>query len=149
MSYWDTSALVKLFVQEKDSPAFHVHAAGMPERLITAELTRLELWSALRRKEAEDTLLIDVARQLLSDFDLGCARSEWKLVPDSTDVRAEFERIVERCCSQTPPVFIRTLDSLHIASACAVGETEIVATDRRLREAATLLGFQLFPPRLP
>lgn len=149
MSYWDTSALVKLFVQENDTPAFAAHAAGMPQRLITAELTRLELWPALRRKEAEGAFVAGDARRLLSDFDKGCARSEWKLVPDSADVRAEFERVVEQCCSQTPPIFIRTLDALHIASARAVGETEIVATDKRLRDAARLLGFQLFPTPTP
>ena len=45
----------------------------------------------------------------------------------------------------TPPILLRTLDALHLASARVAGETEIVATDKRLREAAKLLGFALFP----
>ena len=149
MSYWDTSAVVKLFAREADSAAFKSLVTREPQRLVTAELTRLELWSTLRRKEAEGFLNGGEAGVLLSDFDSGCAKSEWKLVPNSADVRGEFERIVEMCCSQTPPIFIRTLDALHIASALVVGETEIVATDRRLRDAATLLGFQLFPTPTP
>ena len=149
MSYWDTSALVKLFAKESDSPSFHTHAAVMVQRLITAEFARLELWAALRRKETEGALLTGEARKLLSEFDLSCEQGEWKPVPDSSAVRAEFERVVEQCCSHLPPVFIGTLDALHIASALAVGETEIVATDKRLREAALQIGFQLFPAPTP
>ena len=73
----------------------------------------------------------------------------WNLVPDSVVVLSEFEQVVERCCANTPPIFIRTLDALHIASARAVGETEIVAADKRMRAAAVLLGFQLFPTPTP
>ena len=149
MSYWDTSALVKLFAKESDSLSFHSHAAGIPQRLITAEFARMELWATLRRKEAEGALVFGEARKLLSEFDVSCEQGKWKLVPDSRAVHAEFERVIEQCCSHTPPVFIRTLDAWHIAAARVVGESEIVAPDKRLREAATLLGFQLFPTPTP
>jgi len=42
-------------------------------------------------------------------------------------------------------VRLRTLDVLHLASARVAGETELVATDQRMRDAARLLGFSLFP----
>ena len=109
----------------------------------------MEMWTALRRKESEGLLSPGEARMSLAKFDSGAARGCWRFVILTDAVRANFERVVEQCCSRTPPVFIRTLDALHIASASAVAETEIVATDRRLRAAATLLGFQLFPPILP
>jgi hypothetical protein len=35
---------------------------------------------------------------------------------------------------------------LHLAAASWCGETEVVATDKRLRDAAQLLGFAVFPP---
>ena len=44
-----------------------------------------------------------------------------------------------------PPLFIRTLDAMHHATAIIAGETELVTTDKRLREAASLLGLTLFP----
>lgn len=47
--------------------------------------------------------------------------------------------------AQTPPLPLRTLDAIHLASARVSGEMEIVATDKRLRDAAKLLGFSLFP----
>ena len=37
------------------------------------------------------------------------------------------------------------LDALHLATALLYGETEIVATDKRMREAAILLKLTLFP----
>lgn len=50
-----------------------------------------------------------------------------------------------QCYQQTPPIPLRTLDALHLATARVAGETEIVATDKRMRDAAKLLGFTLFP----
>jgi len=40
---------------------------------------------------------------------------------------------------------IRTFDALHLASCRAEGQSEFVATDKRLRDAARLIGFSLFP----
>ena len=45
----------------------------------------------------------------------------------------------------TSALFIRTFDAIHLASARVAGETEIVATDKRLRDAAGLIGFTIFP----
>ena len=39
----------------------------------------------------------------------------------------------------------RCAPALHLASARVSGETEIVATDKRLRDAAKLLGFAICP----
>ena len=149
MSYWDSSALVKLFADENDSAVFHARARVVADMLVTSELTRLELWSALRRKEIEGEIAHGGAAARLANFDLGAARACWRFVILTDAVRAEFERIIEKCCSQRPPIFIRTLDALHIAAARVSGETEIVATDKRMRDAATLLGFQLFPTPTP
>lgn len=59
---------------------------------------------------------------------------------------AEFDRIMAACYRRNPALPVRTLDALHLASARVAHETEVVATDRRLREAASFLGFTLFPP---
>ena len=149
MSYWDTSALVKLFVAESDSPVFRQHASGNAGRWVTADWTRLELWSALRRKEAEGFLQNAEAGSLFADFDAGVEHGDWKVVAVSPRTHAEFERVVEFCLSRLPPLFIRTLDALHLAAASEAGEAEIVSSDKRLREAALLLGFTLFPPPPP
>jgi uncharacterized protein with PIN domain len=55
MSYWDTSALAKLYVNEPDSSVFELHAASAT-RLTVSETGRLELRTVLRRREGEGSL---------------------------------------------------------------------------------------------
>ncbi|MBI4326103.1 MAG: PIN domain-containing protein [Chloroflexi bacterium] len=70
---------------------------------------------------------------------------ELRLVELGADVEREYGQVLGACYPQTPPIPLRTLDALHLASARVAGETELVATDKRMREAAKLLGFSLFP----
>ena len=49
------------------------------------------------------------------------------------------------CCRHTPPLPVRTLDALHLASARTDHQTELVATDKRMRDAANQLGLSVFP----
>ena len=149
MSYWDTACLVKLYVPEPDSPLFAGHAAALVTRPATGGFARLELWTALRRKEAEASLAPGEAKQVLGVFDQNVADSLVRHIPLHPRITAEFERVVETCLGRTPPLFIRTLDALHLASAITAGETELVTTDKRLREAALLLGLVIFPPPAP
>ena len=52
MHYWDTSALVKLDVNESDSPTFAAHL-GATGQATTSVLARWEMFGVLARKEAE------------------------------------------------------------------------------------------------
>jgi hypothetical protein len=52
---------------------------------------------------------------------------------------------MNRCHSQTPPVFVRTNYALHIASALVAGETEFITADGRQRVAAKLMGLVVLP----
>jgi hypothetical protein len=78
---------------------------------------------------------------LLKNGDAGL----WRWVGLSPVVETEFGQVLDRCFQENPPLLIRTLDAMHLACARVAGETEIVATDRRLRAVAALLGFTLFP----
>ena len=147
MSYWDTACLVKLYAPEADSLLFRQHAATMVHRLFTGEFARLELWTTLRRKEAEGILAAGEAKKLLVAFDKHISVGVVRVVPLGERMKAEFERVVDICLDQKPPLLIRTLDALHLAAAKESGETEIVTTDKRIREATALLGFALFPPK--
>jgi hypothetical protein len=53
--------------------------------------------------------------------------------------------IMARGCRHTPPIPIRTFHAIHLVTARVAGATEVVATDKRMREAAKLLGFALVP----
>lgn len=144
MSYWDTSCLVKLYTPERDSTTFVQHLAAHPQ-CVTADLAELEFWSTVRRKEAEGLLNPGEARLIDAGFKADIKAAVVNVVPVDATVRAEFEQVMEQCLAQTPPIFIRTNDALHLAAARCAGESEVVATDKRLREAALFLGFTLFP----
>jgi len=53
--------------------------------------------------------------------------------------------VLATCHRHAPPISLRTLDALDLASARVAGQTELVATDKRMRDAAKLLGFSVFP----
>ena len=146
MSYWDTSGLVKLYAPEPDSAQFELHALNSAAKPTVAAVTRLEMWVALRRKEADGFMSSGHARLHLARFDEDVKRGEVRVVDFDDAVSEEFEKLTEECFSQAPPLLVRTLDMLHLATARIATAGEFVTTDKRLREAATVMGFTLFPP---
>ena len=144
MSYWDTSALLKLYVAEPDSGVFLAFAAGTP-KLATAFIGKHEARAAFRRREAEQVLSPGGGeacyQKLIHDITLG----RLELVPESTPLEDEFGRILAKCLSQSPPILVRTNDALHLAAAKVAGETEFLSTDGRQRATATFLGFTVLP----
>ena len=145
MSYWDTSCLVKLYTPEAESLTLRSHVLG-GATVVTSDISRLELWATLRRKEADGVLAAGEARTIQRAFDADVIAGDLSVISTSASVRGQFEAIVERFYSRSPPIYIRTLDAWHLAAAQSAGETEIVATDKRLREAAQVLGLTVFPP---
>lgn len=139
MSYWDTSALVKLSVAEVDSPQFQ-QLAGSAARIVTGTIARLEARTVFRRREAEGALPAGEAAVLFADMERDIANGRVVIQPADADVEREFANVLESCFSQSPPVFVRTNDALHIASAIVAHETEFVTTDIRQRAAAKLMG---------
>ena len=82
---------------------------------------------------------------LTADLDRDIATGRVIIRATDADVDREFTNVLEKCYSQTPPVFVRTNDALHIASAIVAGETELVTTDLRQRAAAQLMGLTVQP----
>ena len=60
-------------------------------------------------------------------------------------MRDTFEEVINFCYAQTPPIFVRTADAIHIATALAAGETEFVTADARQKKAAEVCGLTVFP----
>jgi uncharacterized protein len=144
MSYWDTSALSKLYLPETDSAGFIQKAANDPV-IVTARLAACEMRRVAFRKEIGGFIQAGTAESVLTQLNQDVAAGLIRVVEMDGRVEAAFEVIMATCYRHTPPVPIRTLDALHLASSRADGQTELVATDNRLRDAAKLLGFSLFP----
>jgi uncharacterized protein len=144
MSYWDTSCLVKLYTPEPDSPVLRNHLAG-PGRCVTSDVTPLEFWATVRRKESEGILAPGEARRVQAAFESDIELGLVTIMVSNDPLKSQFRSVIEQCYSQSPSVFVRTNDALHLAAAREAGESEVVATDKRLREAALALGFAVFP----
>lgn len=144
MSYWDTSAIVKLYLTEADSPQYLARASESSE-IVTAFIGKHEVRAAFLRRESEGVLAAGGAnscfQKLLQDIRTGRVR----IIPESPDLDREFGGVLEQCLSQIPPVFVRTNDALHLAAAKISGETEFVTADVRQAAAATLIGLTLNP----
>ena len=144
MSYWDTSSLVKLSIAEADSLQFQ-RLAGSAARVVTANIARLEARTVFRRREAEGALPAGEAAVLSADMDRDVAHGRVVIQAADLDVERQFTKVLEKCFSQTPPLFIRTNDALHIASAIVAGEAEFVTSDLRQRTAVQLMGLTVHP----
>jgi predicted nucleic acid-binding protein len=145
MAYWDTSCLVKLYATEPDSARFAtLVTAG--EAIVISEITRFELWTTLRRKEPARDITSGGARRRLIAYDLNVAGGLVRVQPLDHRVTARFEVLIERCFTRTPPVQLRTLDAIHLATAEDSGESLVVTTDQRMRQAALAMGLRVFPP---
>lgn len=144
MSYWDTSALVKLYLREPDSAQFEALASAA-NRVVTCGFARHEARTVFRRRESERAIAPGEADTLYQLLIGDIASGNIVSIPESAGVEATLALVLETCLTQSPPVFIRTLDAWHLASARVAGETEFVTADLRQRVAARVMGFGLRP----
>lgn len=125
--YTDSSALVKLIVDEPESAALERHLEGEPllaaSRVALVEVVRA---TALANPAPE---VRAAAERLLSSCML-------------VDVTDELLRGAAALASAN----VRTLDAVHLASALRVGPDELIAYDRRLLEAAAQQGLAVSSP---
>jgi uncharacterized protein with PIN domain len=89
MSYWDSSALVKLYVQELDSAEFRALAVKA-SRVATGSLTRHEVRTVFRRREAEGVLPSGEAAALYAELNADIAAADIVIQPETADMEREF-----------------------------------------------------------
>jgi uncharacterized protein with PIN domain len=86
MSYWDSSALVKLYVQESDSTEFRKLAVNA-SCVATGSLTRHEMRTVFRRREAEGVLPNGEAAALYDELTADIAAAHIVIQSETADVR--------------------------------------------------------------
>jgi len=144
MSYWDTSALVKLYAKEHDSLNFERLAAQFSE-IVTSRLALFELRRILFRKEIEGSLKRGASQISFQRFLLDVKTGMVQLAGLGLEIELPFDAVLTRCFTHEPPIFIHTADAIHLATALAAKAREMVCTDARLRAASTLIGLSVFP----
>ncbi len=145
MSFWDTSALVKLYVRERDSDRFLELARKSEPRATISQLSIHEMCSVFHRKEFARAIPSGAAELAYRQFQHDVEEAVLEVIPYGRDVAPEFERIVRVCYRASPVVPIRALDGLLLASALLAQTPDLVSADLRMRAAGALLGLRILP----
>lgn len=126
--YIDTSAFLKLVLDESSSAAFRAWSQDREGRLLGSDLVRVEGLRAARRHSS--VVLAEVRERL-------GALALMRLTPGVCAVASELE-----------PGILRSLDALHLATALTLGDSleAVVTYDDRLTAAAGLLGLPVAAP---
>jgi predicted nucleic acid-binding protein len=139
--FWDTSALLPLFIAERESRSAVRRLREDPE-VVVWTLARLELLAALARRGRDEP---SASRQLrLVRRHFLDAWERWSEVTAADIVRRHAERIVGNHSLRAP-------DALHIGAALVAAEhepssLEFVTFDRRQAAAAEREGFRVLGP---
>jgi predicted nucleic acid-binding protein len=127
--YLDSSALLKLLFEERESAALDewISArAGTP--VVSSELAKVEVIRACRRLS---TAVLPEAAALLAELDL---------IPLAGGLLDAAAAVGETS--------LRSLDAIHLASALSIREdlSAFIAYDLRLAEGASAVGLKTFRP---
>jgi len=125
--YLDSSALVKLVVLEPESRALRRYLRRERER-VSCALARTEVLRAVRPVSAA---ALERARRVLRGIHL-----------------IRLDDALLDAAGMTDPAVVRSLDAIHLAAAQLVAPSlsALVTYDRRMAEAAALLGFTVEAP---
>jgi predicted nucleic acid-binding protein len=129
--YLDASAIVKLIVEETETPALMSYLEVHREAT-SSVLTEVEVERALRRAVAVPATLVARGHAVLARIPM-----------------VTLDAQVLRLAAQIGPPSLRTLDALHLATAMSLGLdlTALVSYDQRLLDAAAAHGVRVAAPR--
>lgn len=128
MSLWylDTSAALKLIVEEAESDALARHIDAEGPELVSCWLLETELRRVAQRVDA-------LTQRHISELLQGVGLYE---VPPS----------LFREAGLLPGPQLRSLDALHLVAAIRIGVDGVVTYDARLAESAQILGLDVLAP---
>lgn len=127
--YVDTSALVKLVVEEPETAALRAWMQTSGRDAVVGDPARTELMRAVRRAAPDRALL---ARRVLESVTL-----------------IEMTSVICDEAGRLGPADLRSLDALHLAVALDLGDDleGLVTYDARLAEGAAVNGVPVISPR--
>lgn len=126
--YLDSSALVKLAVEEPETAALRRHRRHRGPR-VSCAIGWVEVVRAVRRHRSGTAA---TARAVLAEIDL-----------------VAVDDALLNAAAELPPPDLRSLDAIHLAAALSLGRglAELVTYDSRMAAAAASLGLPVASPR--
>jgi uncharacterized protein len=143
MIYWDTSAILKLYIPENDSDYFLRLITTTEGQFVTSAVASMELLCAFERKERDGDIKSGGARAAFEQFLYDTRQGRIIEIPYGRDVVYEARKLMG--VISKPQILVRSLDMIHLASAVAIKAEAIAATDVRLRQIASLAKLRLLP----
>ena len=141
-AYWDTSCVLALYAPEEISSQAAELATLEKGQIHSSAILEFEMTFAVHAKEARGEIPSGGSAKVLSQFQTDLQRGRFLLVPLGIDIKACTRDIAARTLQAEPPVFLRTLDGIHIATALELGSSELITADRKMADAATRLGIK-------
>ena len=127
-TYFDTSALVAIYVTEAFSAAARREAA-LAGRIPFTPLHDLELGNALRLLNGRRLISAEELEQLLAH--VAEDREAERLADTPVDLHGVFDQARALSHRHAARLLCRTLDILHVSSAVALGSSRFVSADDR------------------
>ena len=140
--YWDTSCVLALYVPEKISHQAAEVASLEKGPIHSSSILEFEMTFAVHAKEARGEIPRGSSGIVLSKFLTDLQQGRFLLVPLGIDIKARAREMAARTIQAEPPVFLRTLDGIHIATALELGSPELITADQRMADAASLIGIK-------
>lgn len=143
MIYLDSCALVKLIIDEKETPALKRFLDGRRSEMVSCQLALTEVIRVVRRS------CQDAQRRLTVDSEILATRLELaSALLDRIDLVVVDRGIFIAAASFKDDPFVGSLDAIHLASAQTIGPalTAFVTYDRMLSRAAAGAGLPLEQP---
>jgi uncharacterized protein len=132
--FLDTSSLIKLYHEEKDSEQLKsLILESAVSSVFLSDLTRIEFLSALWKKQRQGELTIEIVRQtsLLFEGDT----SQYTFMPLNTDIVQSACELINKYGVEG----LRSLDSIQLATAVALkGKADLFLTSDKLLESLIL-----------
>jgi predicted nucleic acid-binding protein len=141
-AYWDTSCVLALYVPEEISSQAANLASIEKGPIHSSAILEFEMTFAVQAKEVRGEIPRGSSGRVLSQFQTDLQQGRFLLVPLGIDIKACTKDIAARTLKAEPPVFLRTLDGIHIATALELGASELITADKKMADAATLLGIK-------
>ena len=140
IGYFDTSAIVKRYVQEPGSEAV-LRLWNESDRIATSRVGYAEATAAFRRKQREEPDSSELIENALMVF-----KQEWTGVL-VVEVSSALEAIVDRLLAKYS---LRGFDAIHLSSALLIAgrlreEVVFCCWDDKLCQAARMAGFTTVP----
>ena len=138
--YWDTSCVMALYVPERISSLASQLASVEKGPIHSSAILEFEMTFAIHAKEVRGEIPRGSSERVLSRFQTDLQRGRFLLVPLGIDIKASAKEIATKILQMEPTVFLRTLDGIHIATALELGSSELITADKKMADAANLLG---------